>query len=166
MSFLSSYTCPQCNNPFPFFIRPSLRINRGLRAPYLKCSNCGQVYRQRIDLRRAAWIWPLTIIFFVIVVYIFKIMLYQKVPILYIILVAASLFPVFIGIRKGQKLVKVADYNIKRNGSIKWFLPLVGIAVFTFLWGYYSHNWLNVVIGITVGLIVWAFFYYSSGNKV
>jgi hypothetical protein len=164
MSFFNSYICPRCNAQFPAFIRPSIRINRGLLAPFLTCPHCGQVCRQGIDPLRAIWLWPLTLCFFISAIYVFQ-GLYREATVLYITLIIASLFPVIIGIRRGMKLIKVEDCTIKRSRSMKWFLPLVVIAMFSLLWRYYFDDCLNIIIGILVGLIVWAFFYYFSKKK-
>jgi len=165
MSYLNSYICPKCNKPFPIFIRPSIRINRGLLAPYLKCFNCGQVCRQKIDFMKALWIWPLTICFFVTAIYILRTFLYRAVPILYILVVIVFFYPVFIGYRRGLTLVRVDDNDMRQNKSHKWFIPASGLILFSLLFGYYTRDWVNVVIGIIIGLIVWAFFYHFSGDK-
>jgi hypothetical protein len=165
MRIFNSFVCPQCNNCFPIFIRPSLRINRGLLTPYLKCPECGQVCRQKINFRRALWIWPLTICFFVAVVYLLRMFLYSEARILYIIAVIVAFFPVFIGYRLGLKLVRVEKPDVRQRKSYKWFIPAGGLVLFSLLFGYYTRDWINVAIGIIVGLIVWAFFYRFFGNK-
>ena len=58
---MNSYSCPKCSAQFPLFIRPSMTIRRGLLVPYLKCANCGQISRGKINYFSAIWIWPLTI---------------------------------------------------------------------------------------------------------
>jgi len=162
MSIPNSYVCPRCNNCFPIFIRPSLRINRGLLAPYLKCPKCGQVCRQKIDFMRAIWIWPLTICFFIAVISVLRMFLFSEARILYIIGAVGTLFPVFIGYRMGQKLVGVEKPNVKQSTSHKWFIPVGGLILFSLLFGYYTQDWGNAMIGIIIGLIVWASFYWLT----
>ena len=164
MSLFNSYVCPQCNNCFPIFIGSSLRINRGLLAPYLKCPECGQVCRQQINFMRAIWIWPLTICFFIAVVYFLRAVLYGETSILYIIAVVATFFPVFIGYRMGLKLVGAEKPEVRQSKSHKWFIPAGGLILLSLLFGYYTRNWSNVVLGIIIGLIFWAFFCRCIGN--
>jgi DNA-directed RNA polymerase subunit RPC12/RpoP len=166
MAFFNSYICPQCKTQFPFFIRPSMRINRGLLAPYLKCPNCGQVCRQKIVVISALWIWPLTLCFYIAVVYTLRTFLnYKELPILYILVAIVSLFPLFIGYRRGFKLIRVEEDGARQSKSQKWLIPAAGLTLFFLLFGYYTHDWVNVVIGVIINLIVWAVFYHFSGDK-
>ncbi len=162
MHFMNSYKCPQCKVPFPLIIRPSMRMNRGLLAPYLKCPNCGQVCQQRIDPLVAIWIWPITIGLFVSVVYLLQRVLYIRATLFYIFLVIVFLFPLMLGIRSGLKLEKIENYNIKLNINRAVILPLIGMAVFAFSYYYCSRDWLNIVLGIIIGFAVWGIYYYFS----
>ena len=166
MSLFNSYYCPSCNKPFPLFMRPSFRINRGLLAPYLKCLGCGQISRAKINFISAVWIWPLSLCLFIVIIYILRTHLFYQLPLLlYTAVVGISLIPVFIGIRRGFKLVKVDDRDTKQSRPYKWLIPISGLALFSLAIGYYTRDWLNVVIGITIGLIVWALFYSFAGNQ-
>jgi membrane protease YdiL (CAAX protease family) len=91
--------------------------------------------------------------------------LYSEARILYIIAVVAAFFPVFIGYRLGLKLVRVEKPDVRQTKSHKWFIPAGGLILFSLLFGYYTRDWINVVIGIIIGLIVWAFFYRFSRNE-
>lgn len=165
MSFYNSYICPHCNKYFPIFIRPSMRINRGLFAPYLKCPNCETVCQQKFDIKNAFWAWPIAIGFLVATGSVPKFSLFHNAPLLYIILVAISLLPVIVFLRRGFRLVKKEDNSIGQNAFYKWFLPLAVIFVFASIFGLVTHDWLNVAFGIIIGFSVWAFFYYYSVRK-
>lgn len=164
MSLLNSYICPECSKLFSFFIRPSLVINRGLLAPYLKCPHCGQISRPKIEIFIALWVWPLTLILFVIWIHTLRTFFDYKLTILYVLWVILSLIPFIIGLRRGFKLVKVEKENGRPSSLYKWILPLFGLILFSFFWGYYTHNWHNVFIGNVVGFIVWGFYCHFS-NK-
>jgi len=167
MPIFNSLVCPQCNYHLPFFIKPSLRISRGLLAPYLKCPQCGQICRQKIYLLRAIWVWPLTVCFLLAEVYdlrVFLIFLYHGALILYIMAAVMALFPLFIGLRLGKHLVKVETHALTRSRFRKWFMPTAGLILFSLLFAYYTRDWVNVMIGIIIGLVVWAFF-YSFGKR-
>jgi DNA-directed RNA polymerase subunit RPC12/RpoP len=166
MPFLNSYVCPKCGRPFSYFIKPSIRINRGLLLPDLKCPNCGQISRQKIDVFSAAWVWPLTLGLFTAFTYVLRSFLYREAPILYILIVIMLFAPFFIGLRRGLKLVSVEKIHMRKSRSIKWVIPLGGIILYSLFWGYYTHDWLNVVLGFSTGMIVWAFFYYLSRRRV
>ena len=171
MSIFNSHICSQCNNRFPFFIRPSLMINRGLLAPYLKCPECGQVCRQKIDFIRAIWIWPLTICFFIAVIYFLdaflynEVLLYSVTVVLYIVTVVVALFFVFVGFRMGLKLIRVENPNTRQNKFHKWFIPAGCFILFSLLFGYYTHDWFGVAIGIIIAFIVCVYLYCFSGKE-
>jgi hypothetical protein len=79
--------------------------------------------------------------------------------------IIVAFFPVFIGYRLGLKLVRVETHEARQSKSHRWVIPAGGLILFSLLFGYYTRDWVNVVIGIIIGLIVWAFFYRFSGNK-
>jgi hypothetical protein len=65
------------------------------------------------------------------------------------------MFPFFLGLRSGMKLAEVDDAStMKQNKNSKWIIPLFLIILFDLIFGFYTHDWLNVVIGFIVGLIV------------
>ena len=165
MSFLNSYSCPKCNAQFPFFIRPSIRIRRGLLAPYLKCANCGQISRAKINYFSAIWIWPLTISAFAGIIYLLRSYLYCELPILYILIVCMLFFPFFIALRHGFTLIPIEEKQKEQGIINKWLIPVSVIAIFMLLFGYYTQDWLNVFVGIIIGFGVWAIFYYFSANR-
>ena len=165
MSLLNSYVCPDCNKQFPLFIRPSIRINRGLLVPYLKCPNCGQIFRSKIEIFTAVWVWPLTLILFAVWIHTLRIFFDHKLTILYILIVMISFIPFFGGFSRGFKLVKVEKEKGGTNSLHKWILPLAALILFSFLLGYYTHNWHNIFIGNFVGFIVWGFYYYFSNRS-
>jgi len=110
MAFLNPYSCPKCGAQFPLlFIKPSMRIRRGFLAPYLKCANCGQISRQKINFFRAIWIWPLTISAFAGITHILQSYLYCESPILYILIVWILLIPFFITLRHGFTLIPIEE---------------------------------------------------------
>jgi cell shape-determining protein MreD len=43
-------------------------------------------------------------------------------------------------------------------------MPAAGLVLFSLLFGYYTQNWVNVIVGFIIGLLVWAFF-YSFGKR-
>ena len=165
MFLLNSYICPNCNKQFPLFIRPYIRINRGLLTPHLKCPYCSQICRPKIDVSSAIWIWPLTIILFAIWIYTLRTIFDYKLTISYILLDVVSLVLFNIGLRRGFKLVKVDKQNGSQRKSYKWILPAGGLILFSLFWGYYTHNWHNILIGNAVGLIVWGFYYRFSNRS-
>ena len=104
MSLINSFICPRCGKPFPFIIKPTIRINRGLLPPYYKCISCSQISQQKVDVFTAMWVWPLTIGFFVGVFYILKNIIFRESPILYILIVVISLTLFFIGFLKRTQI--------------------------------------------------------------
>ena len=164
MSFFNSYICPQCKTQFPFFIRPSMRIRRGLLVPYYKCQNCAQICRPKINFKSAIWIWPITICYFLAMTYLLRPLGSTLLYILIVLLVV--LLPFFIGLRRGFILVSVDHNKIEKNRFLKWILPATFIILFSLLFAYYTHDWINVFIGVIIGLLAWAFFYYFSGKKI
>ncbi len=166
MSIYNSYVCPRCRRDYPIFIPPSLRINRGLLTPFLRCPHCGQVSRQQIDIKRAVWLWPLIICFFVAVVYCLRMFLPRDARLLSLLVVVVSLLPVFIGYRFGLRLVSVDKSEARRSRARHWLAPTGGIVLCSLSFGYLTGDWANVVVGVFLGLVVWAFFYHRSrGNK-
>jgi len=166
MSFINSFICPKCNEPFPLFIKPSIRIYKGPFVHYLKCQNCGQISQKKIDVLSAAWIWPLTIGLFISVIYELRSFLYLESPFLYFLIVGIPLVLFFIGIRRGLKLVPVEKKRISQSLLNKWVIPSVVITLCSLiLLVYYTHDWINVVLGISIGLIVWIFIYYLSRRR-
>jgi len=162
MSLINSFVCPRCGKPFPFIIKPTIRINRGLLPPYFKCISCSQISRQKVDVVTAMWVWPLTIGFFVGVIYILKNIIFRESPILYILIVVISLALFFIGFRKGLKLVSVGKKHSQPNAASIWVIPAFGIVSCLLFWGYYSGDWFHVAPGIGISLIIWMFIYYHS----
>ena len=165
MLSLNSYICPKCGNPFPFFIKLSMRIRRGLLQPYLKCPNCGQISKQKIDFYSAIWIWPLTVASFAALIYVLRNFLYRKFPVLYILIVIVLFAPFFIALRRGSKLHPIEETQALQHGKHKWIIPISVIVICGFLLGYLTQDWVNVAIGIVIGLIVWALYYYFSAKK-
>jgi hypothetical protein len=165
MSFLNSFVCHKCGEPFPFFIRPAIRINRGLLLPYLKCQNCGQLSQQKIDVLSAAWVWPLSIGLFMAAVYALRNFLNGESHFLYLLIVVMLLAPLFIGLRKGLKLVPVNNNQKSQSMLNKWVIPLICITLCALIFGYYTQDLLNVVMGFSIGLIAWLLFYYRSGKR-
>ena len=167
MPFINSFVCPKCSQPFPLFMKSSIRINRGLLLADLKCLNCGQVSRQKIDALSAAWAWPLTIGVFTAVIYqIRRSFLYRESPLLYFLIVFMMLAFFFIGLRRGLKLVPAEKNKISQSIFRKWVIPSIVITLYSLAFGYYTHDWLNVVMGISIGLIVWISFYYLAIRSV
>ena len=163
MSFLNPYSCPKCGAQFPLlFIQPSMRIRRGFLSPYLKCANCGQISRQKINYFRAIWIWPLSISAFAEITHILQSYLYFGSPILYILIVWILLVPFFIALRHGFTLIPIEEKQKEQGRINKWLIPVSVIAIFMLLFGYYTQDWLNVIVGIIIGFGVWAIFYYFS----
>jgi len=164
MASFNSFRCPKCERLFPLVISPSMRINRGLLTPFLKCRNCGQISRQKIDFPRAVWIWPITVGVFGLLIYAPRYLTYTGSPVdkLFQFIAFLSLFPFFLSLRSGMKLVVVEDIHAKQNKSTNWFMPLIFILLFSMLFGYYTHDWSNVVIGLIVGILVWAVYFYLS----
>ena len=165
MKIFNSYVCPQCNSPFPIFITGSMRVDRGSLRPHLKCPVCGQVCRQKIDITRAVWVWPLTVCFFVAVIYFLRAFLYDESHTLYMLAAVITLVPAFIGYRFGLKLVKVEKRTISERKSHKWIIPVAIFIMFSILFGYYTGDWINVALGISVGVIVWAFLFRFLRRK-
>ena len=165
MASLNSYYCPKCGTAFPLFIRSSMRINRGLLAPFLKCPNCGQISRTKFDFIRAVWIWPINIGLFALLIYAPRYITYSGsgTDNLFRLMAFLYMFPFFLGLRSGMKLVEVdAASTLKQNKYRKWIVPLFLIILIDMIYGFYTHDWLNVVIGFIVGLIAWGFYYRLS----
>jgi len=164
MSLLNSYICPTCGNYFPLFLKPSITVRRGLfSTPYLKCQQCGQLSRPTIDFKSALISWPVVVLYMGLVYYAVRTDFFQDIYRnalwLYLCLVFIFfLMPLFLGIRRGLKLVKVQDdKEIKKTRLRKWLL-IIGIALFLGLFGYYTNSWSNVIIGIVVAVIVYLVF--------
>jgi len=165
MPFINSFVCPKCAQPFPFFaFNPSIRINRGLLAPNLKCPNCGQISRPKIDVLSAAWVWPLTLGLITSIIYVIRTFLYRESQILNFLLVLMSLALFFIGLRRGFKLVPVEENHMSQSILSKWVIPLVVITLSALLLVYDTRDWLNVVLGMSIGLIVFIIFYYNPAR--
>lgn len=89
--------------------------------------------------------------------------LYHRVTIdTYTLLAGPTFFFFFVGLRRGMKLVKIEDSDIKKDNITKWYLPTAVITVFSLLFGYYTHDWPNVLMGIIIGFVVWGFYYCFS----
>ncbi len=73
-------------------------------------------------------------------------------------LVFIFLIPLFLGIRRGLKLVEVQDDKEIKKISLRKWLIIIGIALFLGLFGYYTNSWSNVIIGIVVAIIVYLVF--------
>ena len=171
MSLLNSYICPKCGNHFPFFLKPSITVMRGLfSAPYLKCQQCGQLSQSKIDFKSALISWPIVVLYMGFMYYAartdFFRVIYRNAWWLYFwIVFTFFLIPLFLGIRRGFKLVKVKDdKQINKKTLYKWLL-IIGATLFLGLFGYYTKNWLNVIIGIVVGTVVYAVFYHFRQKK-
>ena len=165
MTSLNSFYCPKCSYPFPFFVSPSMRIRRGLSSPDLKCPKCGNISRQKINVSCAIWIWPLAAAFLIGSIQVLRKFIDPIAPAISILLTILLFVPFFIALRKGKILVNIDEIPVQQSGTHKWIMPMCGILISAFLFGYYTRNWLNVAIGLTVGLIVWALFYHSSKRR-
>jgi hypothetical protein len=166
MSLLNSYICPKCGNQFPLFLSPSTTIRKGLfSAPDLKCQRCGQISHAKVDFKSAVICWPLVGLYMVIMHYALRSEFFRNINKnawwLYVVLVfVLYLLPLLTVIRRGFKLVVIQDNSqIKKTSPLRW-LPLLGIILFLSVFGYYTHNWSNVIIGTMVGIIVYSVYYH------
>jgi hypothetical protein len=159
---INSYICPRCGKPFPFIIKPTYRINKGLLLPHLKCFYCGHISQQKVDVLNAIWVWPLTLGLFAGVIYALQNITFRESPILYILIVGISLSLFFIGFRKGLKLVSVGKKHAQPKAASIWFMPAFGIASCLLFWGYYTQDWFHVALGIGIGLLIGIFVYYRA----
>ncbi len=171
MSLINSYICPKCGNEFSLFLKPSIIVRRDFfSAGYLKCQHCGQLSRAKIDFKSALISWPMVALYMGLIYYAartdFLRIIYRNAWWLYFwIVFTIFLIPLFLGIRRGFKLVKVEDdKQVKRTSLRKWLL-IIGVTLFLGLFGYYTKNWLNVIIGIVVGTVVYAVFYHFRQKK-
>jgi hypothetical protein len=138
-----------------------MRIRRGFLSPYLKCANCGQISRQKINISSAIWIWPLAIFSWYWLTDILKKSLYCEYQLLYLIIIPLFV-PLFIAIKRGCKLVPIQEKQVQKSRANKWIFPIIVILISAFLLGYYTRDWLNILLGLSIGLIVWACYYYFS----
>jgi hypothetical protein len=110
----------------------------------------------------AIWIWPLAISVSFGSIYVLRNIFYHEYCIIYIPF-AAILIPLFfIAIRRGFKLVPIETIQSHPGIVSKWVIPMGNAIICSLLIGYYTQDWINILIGFCIGLIVWGFFYYFS----
>jgi hypothetical protein len=171
MSLLNSYICPRCGNHFPLFLKPSITVRRGFfSAPHLKCQNCRQLCRAKIHFKSALIVWPITAAYMGLMFYSvrtdFVRNLYKNAWGLYFFLsFLFILMPLFLGIRRGFKLVKVQDDKKSHETRLHKSMPVIASVLFLGLFGYYTNDWSNVVIGIVVAIIAYSFYNYFRRKK-
>ena len=140
-----------------------MQVRRGLLSPDLKCPNCGQVSRIKIDVKRAIWIWPLTIGIFIGLFYILEKFIYNESTITCVLVVFALFLLSRKAIQKGGKLVPIEAVQDDKLRIFKWWImPLSCMIVSVLLIGYYTQDWIEILFGYSIGLIAWGFFYLFS----
>jgi DNA-directed RNA polymerase subunit RPC12/RpoP len=108
---INSYRCPKCGTPFSYFMKPSTRVRRGIRTPYLKCAKCGQLSAQSFDPSVAAWLWPLAALVLGGAFYVLRTYLSQVPQIVSIAVVLGLVMALIVAIRRGMKLTAVEDQD-------------------------------------------------------
>ncbi len=163
MSVVNSFFCPSCGNQFPLWLKPSLQVRRGFFSkPDLKCQQCGQICRSRIDITSALIAWPVTVLYVGSMLYAvrteffreFRRELFLYIPFVWLFILA----PLFVGLKRGFKIIKVQDANASKKSTILKGLIIGITAVFLILFGYYSKDWSNIIIGVVVGIVVYLFY--------
>lgn len=172
MSLLSLYTCPHCKNPFPLFIKPSMAIRRSFfQSPDLKCQNCGQLCRMRINHRI---FWPFIVAysggFWIILEYAqpFRHVHGAGEWLYFLLFCVVIMIPFFIVIQRGGvTLVALRKGEQDEQEKYNW-VPLVAFVIFALLFGFYTGEWSNILFAIAVNFVVGLVFYFlttSSGKK-
>ncbi len=92
--------------------------------------------------------------------------LYRAAWWLYLLFIFVFLLaPLFLGIRRGLKLIKAENDRKAENSRLWKSLPIIGAALFLILFGYYSKDWSNVIIGVLVGVAVYLVYNHFRQKK-
>jgi hypothetical protein len=137
--------------------------------PDLKCPHCGQISRSRIDITSALIAWPITVLYVGSMLYAvrteffreFRRELFLYIPFVWLFILA----PLFVGLRRGFKIIKVPTEKQSEKINLKKGLYIVATALFIGLFGYYSKDWFNVFIGLVIGIIVYAVYNHFRHEK-
>ena len=167
MSILNTFICPHCGNQFPIFIKPSMTTRRGFFSkPDIQCQKCGQLCRAKIDFKRSLIVWPLTAVYLVIMYFLLEA---SQLPcklnkeglwLLSIIVVfSVFLIPILVGIRSGFILIKAQDDMPTRHQRLRELMQILFVGVFCIGFGYYTGDWMEIIIGLVVGIIISLIFY-------
>ena len=167
MSILNTFICPYCGNQFPIFIKPSMTIRRGFFSkPDIQCQKCGQLCRAKIDFKRSLIFWPLTAVYFVIMYYLLEAsQLTCKLNkeglwlISIIVVFTVFLIPILVGMRSGFILIKAQDDMPTRHKIIRGLMLILFVGVFCIGFGYYTGDWMEIIIALVVGIIIRLSFY-------
>jgi hypothetical protein len=75
------------------------------------------------------------------------------------------LAPLFVGLRRGFKLIKAPSEKQSEKINLKKTLYIVATAACIGLFGYLSKDWFNVFIGLVIGIIVYAVYNHFRQEK-
>ncbi len=176
MSVLNSFICPNCGNQFPLFIKPSMTNRRGFFSkPDIQCQKCGQLCRAKIDFTRSLFAWPLTAVYAVLIIFLLQTSelpckLYKEGYwlITFIVLAFIYIIPIIIGIGEGFKLIRAQDDVATGHPKLLVLIQILFVGLFCIGFGYYTGNWMNIMIGLVVWIIIHSLFYIRrrSSKKV
>lgn len=169
MRTINSLFCPKCGYEFPYFVRRSHTLRRGLfLPPWIRCPKCETLCLVEISWQNALWAWPATIIVLLILIAGFRSAGFGNGMMGGAVAGAAFGLTIGLGLRRGMRLVPLSGESLAQaQAGSPWrsFLAVLLFSCLFLIFAIITKRWAVSLIIFCVGLGVGVFHHFVAQGK-